>query len=192
MSGVIARWRAWLIVGACALVTACSSVPKAPLATGEGDFVRTGRFAITVTESDGQQQAVQGGFHWNDDGRRYRLDLTSPLGSVQARVEGRPGYATLTKADGTVYEADSPDSLAEEALGGPIPMSHLRGWMRGRIAEASATDVKRDDDGRPSSFNQDDWRARLSRYDTQGPGLLVLDRAEPGRRIVVRLAVDQP
>lgn len=192
MSGVVVRLRAWLIVGACAFVTGCTSVPKAPLTTGEDAFARTGRFAITVTESDGQQQAVQGGFNWHDDGRHYRLDLTSPLGSVQARVEGRPGFATLTKADGTVYEADSPDSLAEEALGGPIPVSHLRSWMRGRISDASATGVQRDELDRPTVFQQDDWQARLSRYDAQGPGLLVLQRAEPGRRIVVRLAIDQP
>lgn len=192
MSQGVARLRAWLLIGVSAFVTACSSVPEAPLTTRDDVFVRNGRFAITVTESDGQQQAVQGGFNWQDDGRGYRLDLTSPLGSTQARVEGRPGYATLTKADGTVYEAESPDALAEDALGGPIPVSHLRDWMRGRVSEASATDVQRDELGRTASFKQDDWQARLSRYDAQGPGLLVLQRAEPGRRIVVRLAVDQP
>lgn len=188
----VARLRTWLMVGACALVAACSSVPEAPVATGEGAFVRNGRFAITVTESDGQQQAVQGGFIWRDDGRRYQLDLTSPLGSVQARVEGRPGYATLTRADGAVIEADSPDALAEQAFGGPIPVSYLRDWMRGRVAEGSATNLQRDDVGHPIAFQQYDWQTRLSRYDAQGPGLLVLQRAEPGRRIIVRLAVDQP
>ncbi|CAM4175564.1 lipoprotein insertase outer membrane protein LolB [Bordetella muralis] len=186
------RLRAWLVVGACALVTACTSVPETPLSTDNGAFSRNGRFAITVTESDGQQKAVQGGFNWHDDGSRYRLDLTTPLGSIEARVEGRPGHATLTKADGAVYEARNPDELAEEALGGPIPVSNLRDWMRGRVADTSATDLQRDELGHPVSFQQDGWQARLSRYDTQGPGLLVLQRAEPGRRIVVRLAVDQP
>lgn len=192
MTAGFPRLRAWLLVGACALVAACTSVPEAPLSTDDGAFSRNGRFAITVTESDGQQKAVQGGFSWRDDGSRYRLDLTNPLGSTEARVEGRPGYASLTKADGAVYEANDPDALAEQALGGPIPVSHLRDWMRGRVAEASATQVQRDDVGHPVSFQQDDWQARLSRYDALGPGLLVLQRVEPGRRISVRLAVDQP
>jgi outer membrane lipoprotein LolB len=184
-------WRVWLTVGACALMTACSSVPKAPVMPGDQAFTRHGRFAITVTEAGGGQQAVQGGFDWQDDGRRYRLDLISPLGSIQGRVEGGPGMATLTKADGTVLQADGPDALAEEALGGPVPVSYLRDWMRGRVSDAAATQIKRDDQGRPVEFQQADWQARLSRYDAQGPGLLVLQRAEPGRRIMVRLAVDQ-
>lgn len=192
MTWGFATLRTWLAVAVCAGVAACTSVPTAPPGTADGAFSRSGRFAITVTETDGQQQAVQGGFNWQDDGDRYRLDLTSPLGSIQARVEGRPGYATLTKADGAVFEASSPDALAEEALGGPIPVSLLRDWMRGRVVEGAVTDLQRDELGRPVSFRQADWQARLSRYDTQGPGLLVLQRVEPGRRISVRLAVNEP
>src|SRR5690606_9839425 len=130
---------------------------------------------------------------WRDDGRRYQLDLTNPLGSTEARVEGEPGHALLTKADGTRLQADNPDALADEALGGPVPVSSLRDWLRGRLAgDAQAAGVQRDAQGRPTAFEQDGWQARLSRYDAQGPGLLVLQRTEPGRRIMVRLAVSQP
>jgi len=191
MNRAFVAMRTWVVMAFCVLVAACSSVPKSTIEATEGDFTRQGRFAITVTEPDGQQQAVQGGFLWTDNNQRYRLDLLSPLGSVQARVEGRPGYAMLTKADGDVYEADNPDALAEAALGGPIPVSYLRDWIQGRLNEASATTVQRDELGKPSTFVQDDWRVRLSRYDAQGPGLLVLERNEPGRRIVVRLVADQ-
>lgn len=192
MTMALRRLRTWCAAGVCALMAACTSVPETPLETDATAFSRDGRFAVTVTEVGGQQQAVQGGFNWHDDGSRYRLDLLSPLGSIQARVEGRPGHATLTKADGAVYEAGNPDELAEEALGGPIPVSNLRDWMKGRVSEGAAAEVKRDEVGHPLSFVQDDWHATLSRYDTKGPGLLVLRRTEPGRRIVVRLAVDQP
>ncbi|MFQ6691230.1 lipoprotein localization factor LolB, partial [Bordetella pertussis] len=44
----------------------------------------------------------------------------------------------------------------------------------------------------PTAFEQDGWNARLSRYDAQGPQLLVLQRQEPGRRILVRLVITQP
>jgi len=195
--GRLARGHAWLrgvaVAGLCALLAACASVPDAPSGTADGAFMRGGRFAITVTEVSGQQQAVQGGFTWRDDGSRYQLDLTNPLGSTEARVAGGPGQATLTKADGTVLQADTPDALAEEALGGPVPVSSLRDWLRGRLADdASVGQLQRDAQGRPVAFEQDGWQARLSRYDDQGPGLLVLQRSEPGRRIVLRLAVSQP
>ena len=198
MSGAgVAPRRAWLrgalAAGLGALLAACASVPDAPSGAADGAFSRNGRFAITVTEVSGQQQAVQGGFTWRDDGRRYQLDLTNPLGSTEARVEGEPGHAILTKADGTRLQADNPDALADEALGGPVPVSSLRDWLRGRLAgDAQAAGVQRDAQGRPTAFEQDGWQARLSRYDAQGPGLLVLQRTEPGRRIMVRLAISQP
>ncbi|MCD0505830.1 outer membrane lipoprotein LolB, partial [Bordetella petrii] len=58
--------------------------------------------------------------------------------------------------------------------------------------DAAVNGLQRDAQGRPVAFEQDGWNARLSRYDALGPGLLVLQRAEPGRRIVVRLAISQP
>lgn len=174
-------------------LAACTTTPK-PIEGASADaFSRIGRFAITVNEEGGKQSAVQGGFSWSDDGRRYVLDLTNPLGSTQARVEGGPGGAVLTKADGTRLQAADPDALAEDALGNRVPVSGLRDWLRGRVpANPPASHLTQDELGRPAAFEQGGWRARLSRYDTQGPLLLVLDRDEPGRRIVVRLVVNQP
>ena len=154
---------------------------------------RIGRFAITVNEESGKQNAVQGGFSWSDDGRRYVLDLTNPLGSTEARVEGQPGSASLTKADGTRLVADNPDALAEDALGSSMPVAGLRDWLRGKLpAEPEPGELSRDELGRPAGFEQGGWRVRLSRYDTKGPMLLVMERQEPGRRILVRLVVNQP
>ncbi|WP_459618814.1 lipoprotein insertase outer membrane protein LolB [Bordetella sp. 2513F-2] len=184
------RLCAWAGAALMAGLAACTTVPK-PVA-GDGDaFSRVGRFAITVTEEGGRQQAVQGGFAWRDDGRRYQLDLTNPLGSTEARVEGQPGHAVLTKADGTRLSAPGPDALAEEALGSPVPVQGLRDWLRGRVAEApEAERLQHDEQGRPAAFGQGGWNARLSRYDALGPQLLVLQRQEAGRRIMVRLVVD--
>ncbi len=180
---------AWLATA----LAACTTTPK-PIEGASADaFSRIGRFAITVNEEGGKQNAVQGGFSWSDDGQRYVLDLTNPLGSTEARVQGRPGAATLTKADGTRLEADNPDALAEEALGSSMPVSGLRDWLRGKLpAEPEASDITRDDRGRPTAFEQGGWRANLSRYDNLGPQMLVLQRQEPGRRIMVRLVVNQP
>lgn len=193
MSGMSA-WLRWALMAVLAMtLAACTTTPK-PIAGASPDaFSRIGRFAITVNEEGGKQNAVQGGFSWSDDGRGYVLDLTNPLGSTEARVEGRPGSASLTKANGTRLEADNPDALAEEALGSSMPVSGLRDWLRGKLpAEPEASDVARDELGRPTAFEQGGWRANLSRYDALGPQLLVLQRQEPGRHIMVRLVVNQP
>ncbi|MDF3847203.1 lipoprotein insertase outer membrane protein LolB [Achromobacter denitrificans] len=183
----------WTLMAMLATVLAACTTPK-PIEGASADaFSRIGRFALTVNEESGKQNAVQGGFSWSDDGRRYVLDLTNPLGSTEARVEGRPGAASLTKSDGTRLVADNPDALAEEALGSSVPVSGLRDWLRGKLAaQPEAVEVARDELGRPTAFEQGGWRARLSRYDALGPQLLVLERLEPGRRILLRLVVNQP
>ncbi|MBR8653241.1 outer membrane lipoprotein LolB [Achromobacter sp. Marseille-Q0513] len=194
------RWRdasAWLrgalMVMLAFTLAACTTTPKPIEGIGPDAFSRIGRFAITVNEESGKQNAVQGGFSWSDDGRRYVLDLTNPLGSTEARVEGLPGSASLTKADGTRLVADNPDALAEDALGSSMPVSGLRDWLRGKLpAEPEPGELSRDELGRPAGFEQGGWRVRLSRYDTKGPMLLVMERQEPGRRILVRLVVNQP
>ncbi|CAB3678699.1 lipoprotein insertase outer membrane protein LolB [Achromobacter piechaudii] len=193
LPGMMAGLRWALLALLAATLAACTTTPK-PIEGASADaFSRIGRFAITVNEEGGKQNAVQGGFSWSDDGRRYVLDLTNPLGSTEARVEGRPGAASLTKADGTRLEANNPDALAEEALGSSMPVSGLRDWLRGKLpADPQASEVTRDDLGRPTAFEQGGWRANLSRYDNLGPQMLVLQRQEPGRRIMVRLVVNQP
>ena len=179
---------------AVAALAACATPPRPTIAPdlSPDAFSRVGRFAITVTHNDGKTEAVQGGFAWRDDGRRYQLDLTNPLGSTEARVEGRPGSALLLRADGSRLRADDPDTLVEDALGSPVPVGGLRVWLHGQLMANRADNLKRDSQGRPESFGQDGWQARLSRYDAQGPRLLELRREEARRAISVRLVVDTP
>ncbi|WP_232462487.1 lipoprotein insertase outer membrane protein LolB [Bordetella genomosp. 9] len=175
----------------CMVLAACATPDRIAGSGAAGEFSRVGRFALTVTADDGKQDAVQGGFSWLDDGRRYVLDLTNPLGATQARVEGRPGMAVLNKSDGTRLQAQDPDGLVEDAIGSRVPVSGLRDWLRGRLAPTPpATHVERDTERRPVSFDQGGWQARLSRYDALGPQVLVLERKEPDRRILLRLVVN--
>lgn len=186
-------WRYAVVGVVCAVLTACVTPGRIAGSGVEGakEFSRVGRFALTVTESGGKQDATQGGFSWLDEGNRFVLDLTNPLGSTEARVEGTPGQATLTRANGTQLSATDPDALAEDALGSRVPVAGLRDWFQGRLSAATPADnVTRDEQGRPLTFAQGGWRAVLSRYDAQGPQLLVLERQEPGRRIVLRLVAN--
>ncbi|WP_414640147.1 lipoprotein insertase outer membrane protein LolB [Bordetella sp.] len=193
MRRAVARGLARVAAAVAVIALAACATPSLPEIAPDlspDAFSRVGRFAITVTHDDGKTEAVQGGFAWRDDGRRYQLDLTNPLGSTEARVQGRPGSALLLRADGSRLRAGDPDALVEDALGSPVPVGGLRDWLRGRLMATQANDLKRDSQGRPESFDQDGWRARLSRYDAQGPRLLVLRREEARRAISVRLVVD--
>lgn len=190
---MIRAWR-WLAMTTVSGLLAACVTPARIDSQQTGDmFSRVGRFALTVTEPGADPQATQGGFSWLDEGGRYVLDLTTPLGSTQARVEGQPGSAKLTRANGEVITAADPDALAEEASGSRVPVAGLRDWFRGRLAaNPAAAAVRQDEQGRPVAFEQGGWRAVLSRYDDQGPQMLVLERQVLGQRVLLRLVVTDP
>lgn len=152
-------------------------------------FQRTGRFSVSVKEFSGAQDAVQGGFVWQDSGAALSLDLANPLGSTLARITVDDGMAVLTHSNGSREYAADADGLAEIALGSPVPVSGLRDWLRGETGTAPTDDLQKNDDGTPASFVQDGWRVRLSRYDELGPNLLQMDRRDSRGDISVRLVV---
>lgn len=196
----ILKQRVWFRAGALALVallSACATPPKPEIggatdaASAASTLSRSGRFALSVTHSSSQVEAVQGGFSWRDDGHKLMLDLSNPLGNTLARVWVLPGRAMLERTDGSQEVASHPDALVEQVLGSPVPVAGLRDWLHGRTGTAPVQNQRLDEQQHLSSFEQSGWRVTLSRYDEQGPRLLQLNRHESSRSISVRLVVDQ-
>src|SRR5690554_4274990 len=153
-------------------------------------FQRTGRFAITVKSFNGAQDAVQGGFAWQDTGSVLTLDLANPLGTTLARVTVRDGGAMLTHSNGAQEYAADADGLVEKVLGSPVPVSGLRDWLHGQTGSQSVQDVQHDSaTDQLMGFIQQGWRVRLSRYDALGPTVLQMNRSDAQRDISVRLAI---
>lgn len=184
--GVVRRL-AWPLLTLAIMVGCATPVPVAPDSTGT--FQRTGRFSVSVKAFSGEQDAVQGGFVWQDSGSTLTLDLANPLGSTLARITVSDGMAVLTHSNGAQDYARNADGLAEIALGSPVPVSGLRDWLRGQTGTAAVQDLQEEADGRPASFTQDGWRVRLSRYDNLGPTLLQMNRRDVRGDISVRLVV---
>jgi outer membrane lipoprotein LolB len=139
-----------------------------------------------------EPEAIQGGFAWQDDGRKLVLDLANPLGTTLARVESGPDGAMLRESNGRETFADDPDGLAARALGSPIPVAGLRDWLRGRVADAPRGQVSaRDEQSRATVFAQDGWDVRVTQYDDIGPVRLQMMRTEPGRTIDLRLVITE-
>lgn len=182
--------RRLLAVAGLAALGGCAS--PARILSGEQSALlnRTGRFAVSVDYSGGKQEAVQGGFAWQDTGRQLTLDLANPMGTTLARVTVQPGSALLVRADGSRQSAPSADALIEQVLGSPMPVGGLRYWLRGETAPQGVSHAQRDPQGRFTYFEQSGWLVQLSRYDAQGPLLLRMNRNESQRSISVRLVVD--
>ncbi|PLC50020.1 outer membrane lipoprotein LolB [Pollutimonas subterranea] len=181
----------WLCAAlACMVLAACATPPRTPGTASGASFDRSGRFALSVSYSDGRQEAVQGGFSWHDTGAMLMLDLANPLGNTLARVQVEPGSATLIRSDGSTEQAQHPDALVEQVLGSPIPVAGLRDWLRGDTGSDTLQDLQTNPQGKPTSFTQNGWRVQLSRYDAMGPALLQLNRNDANRTISMRLVVD--
>lgn len=186
-------WRPWRALSCLVVLAVTACVTPPPVADQQGDgFSRTGRFALRVEEVGRKPDAVQGGFAWRDEGVRLVLDLANPVGSTLARLEASAAGASLTHADGRVEYAPDVDRLLAQVLGGPMPVTVLRDWLRGRLADAPAQDVERNAQGQLTSFTQQGWHVQASRYDAQGPLRLNAQRQDGLQSIDLRLVVTTP
>lgn len=175
------------------LVGCATQTPTTPDLATEGEFLRHGRFALRAEAPNQAPEAVQGGFAWRDANGRLTLDLSNPFGNILARVIVEPNQATLTQPNGEVLRATDPDGLVQKAIGQRVPVRDLRQWLRAPLRALPAMQqVKRDDQGRIVAFEKNGWAVELSRFDAQGPRLLVLSRTEASQQIVIRLIVDTP
>lgn len=194
---VIVRLGAWckgiLAVVAVSILAGCATQAPVTPASSQAELVRFGRFALKADDFNRAPEAVQGGFTWRDNGTRLTLDLTDPFGTVMARILVDRYGATLTRANGDVIQAGSPDALMQNVLGQSVPVAGLRGWLRTVRDAQPGMDVSlRDPEGRVQIFEQSGWRVQLSRFDDVGPRLLVITHSEGSKNIAIRLVIDTP
>lgn len=189
-------WLRFLTFFAAACVLAgCATQAPSPTAGSQDELSRFGRFALKVEQFGRDPEAVQGGFTWVDTGTQLNLDLTNPFGTILARVVVNQAGSTLTRSNGEILQAATPDALVELVLGQAIPVQGLRDWLRLDMTQQALSlmqQVTRDPQGRVQGFEQNGWRVQRSRFDALGPQLLVLNRNDQGKSIAIRLIIDQP
>ncbi len=151
----------------------CSSVPKvtAQEASALAQAPRlTGRFGLVVPAGPGGQprgQNVTANFELLGDPTRGRLEMSTPMGSLIARVSWQPGVAQLRTPD-EERSYDTLDALTQELLGEALPVQALFDWLKGQpwpgITHRAAGD---------QGFEQLGWQVDLRRFST---GLIVAQR----------------
>ncbi|HEY1129029.1 MAG TPA: lipoprotein insertase outer membrane protein LolB, partial [Roseateles sp.] len=96
-----------------------------------------------------------------------RLELTSPLGSLVARADWRPGRVTLqTPSDERRF--DDLDALTRELLGEAVPVAALFDWLKARPWPAAPHQTT------ANGFEQLGWR-----IEPRLPALVATRLAEP-------------
>lgn len=176
-------------------LTGCGTVPKSsPSAqagpAGPAEAPRlTGRFGLVVPAGAGGQprgQSVNANFELLGDARRGQLEMSTPMGSLVARVSWEPGFAFLRTPE-VERSYDDVDALTQELLGEALPVQALFDWLQGR--PWSRAPVARSD---TQGFEQLGWQVDLRRF---GDRLISARRLSPASAeplATLRLKLDEP
>jgi len=143
-------------LAACALLLgACATIPvPAPTAEPVADatFDVSGRLSARRGA-----EGVAAHFAWEHVPGRDAIELATPMGTTLARLERDAGGASIKRADGAVERARDAATLAERALGFPLPVESLAWWIRAVPHPGAPHAIERDASGRVLVLRQDGW-----------------------------------
>jgi outer membrane lipoprotein LolB len=186
------------------LMTACGSLR--PPATSEMSAAAvatrsyqqqlqlSGRIQVQYQQND-KPQSLPGSFEWLQDKDSTDITLISPLGQTIATISQNAAGANLQQANQPLRSAANLDSLLNETLGWPLPVSGLRDWLQGYIL---TPDGKHQMLAAQENLNleADGWRIRYVSWQEQDgqvhPKRIDLQRytSEAGE-VSMRIIIDQ-
>lgn len=124
-----------------------------------------GKMGLRVTDRGGNLFFV-----WTQQGPRYELTLSGPLGAGKTTLAGGPDGVVLRNGELGDIAASSPEVLLEAVTGFSAPVSHLAHWLKAQPATLDAR-IERDSKGRIQRIDEDGWTATFPTWDDRHPAL---------------------
>ena len=151
-----------------------------------GDWTAFGRLALRA-ENDAWNVTM----HWRQQGERYQIRLSGPLGQGAMELSGDESHVTLRTSSNEVRSAPDPESLLYDTVGWRVPLRGLQYWIRGLTQDAEAVSLLNlDQAGRLQRFSEGGWRVQYSRYapveGVELPTKVSLENPKISARIVVK------
>lgn len=190
-----------------AALVGCATPVTPPSATGASEqaaAARTyhpsialgGRLSVQY-QRNGQDEAVHGGFTWQQTAQATHVELLSPLGQILAIIDVDPGRAVLTQAGQPPRTADDADALAADTLGWPLPVAGLRDWLQGFAVDAQGNRWRAPPGDNASVVTQDGWKITYAGWQPDGeagamrPRRIDLTRTTPqAGTVAMRIVID--
>lgn len=178
--------RLTLLALAAALAGCATGTANLSTAT-VGDYRETidlsGKLSVNY-QKDGRQESITGNFNWEQRPGAIDVALISPLGQTVATINVTPTAATLVQGGQEPRTADDIDSLTQQTLGWPLPVSGLRDWLQGYALDGQGQRF-RASPANNSVTTRDGWRLRFVEWqDAAGtqpvPRLIQAERAASG------------
>lgn len=173
---------------ACAAILAGCATSPANLSTATvGDYRDTidlsGKLSVNY-QKDGRQESITGNFNWEQRPGAIDVALISPLGQTVATINVTPNSATLVQGGEEPRIADDIDSLTQQTLGWPLPVSGLRDWLQGYALDGQGQRF-RASPANNSVTTKDGWRLRFVEWQDAAaaqpvPRLIQAERAASG------------
>jgi outer membrane lipoprotein LolB len=150
---------------AAAALAGCASAPR-----GGGEPLVSGRLLVKVAVAGQPAQSHSAAFELSGDERNGQMKLSGPLGSQVALAHWDAHGATLQDAQGVRAFPDLA-TLADEALGEPLPLGALLHWLQGRPWPGAPHQDQ------AAGFTQLGWSVDLGRYAAEA--LIEATRIDP-------------
>jgi outer membrane lipoprotein LolB len=126
-----------LLLSGCGTITSPDKVePSTSQRIYKDALELDGRLSVQYQKNE-QDEAIHASFTWKQSKDSSTITILSPLGQILATIDVKPGIATLTQSGQASGSAADVDTLAEQALGWPLPVSGLRNWLQGFATDAN-------------------------------------------------------
>lgn len=116
--------------------------------------------------------------HWQQQGKRFVIWLSGPLGLGANKLEGDHRAVQLTDAKGHVYTAANAEALMQKNLGWSVPVAGLTYWLKGVAVPNQASNITLNSYGALASLQQAGWLIEYSHYvymnDLPMPGKIMM------------------
>ncbi|POZ61090.1 lipoprotein insertase outer membrane protein LolB [Chromobacterium alticapitis] len=141
-----------VLLSACATREVPFRAPASASTPVDAPFTASGRLSASL---DGKGHVAN--FDWRHQPPCDEVAINSPLGNTVAKVL-RDGDGVTLLADGKRWQADDVESLTQQVMGWPLPLSNLAWWIRGLPAPGLPSHAAED-----GSLEQQGWRIRFVR-----------------------------
>ncbi|MBV1870815.1 MAG: lipoprotein insertase outer membrane protein LolB, partial [Gammaproteobacteria bacterium] len=170
------------IVSACLLLSACAQI-KTPEPVGNSEAVielwpshllqLQNLTHWTLSGRIGSRSAFRASsasIQWQQQGERFNIQLTGPLGQGALSAKGTTDSIEVHSATTGKIQSDNPQQLLNETLGWVFPLASIKSWVTGnpgktrKDLEAFTLDKK----GRLEHFKHEGWEVHYHNYRKTG------------------------
>lgn len=156
----------FLLLSLALLLSACRSLtPITPVTSSDEKTLSShttpssslgGRFAARI-DKNGKPESTHGNFFWLSGLNQSSLEILSPFGQSQLRIELYPQHIIVSRPGQVTHQITDPDSALAEWLGFRVPLTHFAQWLNGPSDSTTLTNAVRSNHDKDLTIYQDGW-----------------------------------